>query len=155
MDTDRLNRWLTLGANVGVLAGIILLVFELNQNRDMIQAQTRNEIWRGAAEVLILTAENPHLADIVARSNRGEELSDADNVMYLSRTEAVFRYWENAHYQYRKGMYDEAEYSKHLETMRVILAANPGVVSYWCQRRTMFSAVYMAEIDSMLPSNSC
>jgi len=25
MDTDKLNRWLTLGANIGVLSGLILV----------------------------------------------------------------------------------------------------------------------------------
>ena len=38
MDSDRLNRWLTLGANVGVLIRIILLVVELDQNRDMVRS---------------------------------------------------------------------------------------------------------------------
>ncbi len=39
MDTDRLNRWLTLGANLGVLTGIILIIIELNQNADLMRAQ--------------------------------------------------------------------------------------------------------------------
>jgi len=36
MDSDKTNRWLTLGANIGVLIGIMLLVFELTENREMI-----------------------------------------------------------------------------------------------------------------------
>jgi len=32
LDTDRLNRWLTLVANVGVLVGLALLVFEIRQS---------------------------------------------------------------------------------------------------------------------------
>ena len=39
MDSDRLNRWLTLIANVGVLVGLLLLVFEIRQNTDVMQAQ--------------------------------------------------------------------------------------------------------------------
>ena len=39
MDSDRLNRWLSLGANLGVLAGIILIFFELNQNADLMRSQ--------------------------------------------------------------------------------------------------------------------
>jgi len=31
MDADKVNSWLSLGANFGVLAGIALLVFEINQ----------------------------------------------------------------------------------------------------------------------------
>jgi hypothetical protein len=39
MDSDKVNRWLTLGANLGVLAGIILILFELNQNADLMRSQ--------------------------------------------------------------------------------------------------------------------
>ena len=39
MDADRLNRWLTLGANLGVLIGIALILVELNQNADLMRAQ--------------------------------------------------------------------------------------------------------------------
>jgi hypothetical protein len=44
MDSDRINRWLTLGANVGVLVGIILLVLELNQNSVLMRAQIFNDL---------------------------------------------------------------------------------------------------------------
>ncbi len=33
MDSDRLNRWLTLGANLGVLVGIIFLAVEIRQTQ--------------------------------------------------------------------------------------------------------------------------
>jgi len=39
VDSDRVNRWLTLGANIGVLIGIILILAELNQNADLMRAQ--------------------------------------------------------------------------------------------------------------------
>ena len=39
MDTGKLNRWLTLGANLGVLIGIILILLELNQNSSLMRAQ--------------------------------------------------------------------------------------------------------------------
>ena len=39
MDAGKVNRWLTLGANLGVLVGIILILIELNQNADLMRAQ--------------------------------------------------------------------------------------------------------------------
>ena len=39
LDSDKLNRWLTLGANLGVLFGIILILIELDQNADLMRAQ--------------------------------------------------------------------------------------------------------------------
>ena len=32
MDSNRVNRWLTLGANLGVFAGLILVGYEINQS---------------------------------------------------------------------------------------------------------------------------
>ena len=38
MDTDRLNRWLTLGANIGDLFGIVFLAIEVRQNNENLVA---------------------------------------------------------------------------------------------------------------------
>ena len=40
MDSDRLNRWLTLIANFGVLIGIVLLVFELRQTQHLAETDS-------------------------------------------------------------------------------------------------------------------
>jgi hypothetical protein len=38
------GQTLSIIGNVAVVTGILLLVFELNQNREMVMAQTRNEM---------------------------------------------------------------------------------------------------------------
>ncbi len=43
MNNDRLNRWLSLGANIGVLIGLILLVYEVRQNSELMRAQISME----------------------------------------------------------------------------------------------------------------
>ena len=43
MSNDRLNRWLSHGANFGVLVGLILLVYEVRQNSDLMRAQISME----------------------------------------------------------------------------------------------------------------
>jgi len=43
MTADNVNRWLTLGANIGVLIGIMLLLMELNQNATLMGAEPWNE----------------------------------------------------------------------------------------------------------------
>ena len=37
--SEVINRWLALGANVGVLVGLALLIVELGQNSDLLRAQ--------------------------------------------------------------------------------------------------------------------
>jgi hypothetical protein len=43
LKADAINRWLTLGANLGVLVGIFLLIAELNQNSTLMRAQIFND----------------------------------------------------------------------------------------------------------------
>ena len=155
MDTDRLNKWVILGANIGVLVGIILLIFEIDQNRQAIRAQTRNDIAQGAIGVISLAIENPHLADILVRSNRGEELSESEEYMLNGRSETIFRYWENVNYQYRLGTYDEGEYSRHMVTMKVIAIKTASLRRYWCENASMFSEEYEKAVNEIFGSEFC
>ena len=144
-----LGQGLSILASLGVIAGIVLLAYELNQTRHMAAAQTRNELQQGLVDMLLVTADNRQLAEVIVRANLGEELAAAEYLMYRLRSESVFRYWENVHYQYREGLYDEVEFSKHLETMEAVLKRNDGLVRYWCEDRTLYSVPFAAEIDAM------
>ena len=41
---ERLNSWIALGANVGVLVGLALLVVEINQNNVLVRAQIEQSV---------------------------------------------------------------------------------------------------------------
>jgi hypothetical protein len=45
MLTDTVNRWLTLSANVGVIAGLILVAVQINQNTQFTKAQIVNDYY--------------------------------------------------------------------------------------------------------------
>ena len=155
LDSDRLNRWLTLGANLGVLIGIILLVFELNQNRDMMRAQTRNEMSNNIVNLLNASATNSDLARIMRRANAGEQLTADELFQFSERQGAMFRYWENVHYQYRMGLYDEAEFSKQKEAWRAYINQSEAVADQWCRIRRFVADAFASEIDGLLVDNSC
>lgn len=142
-------------ANLGVIAGIVFLALELIQNREMMRAQTRNDLAQGAIGVITLTATNRDLADVLVRANEGETLTPAEDWMFVSRTEAVFRYFENVHYQYRQGLYDESEFSKHRDTMEWVMKEDAANVRYWCENRHLYSEAFAAEINATLPDGAC
>jgi hypothetical protein len=154
MDKDRLNRWLTLGANLGVLVGIILLIFELGQNREMMRAQTRNEISVQLVDLLSQVANGDHLSGLVLRVESGEQLSDEDQVRLVTRSLAMLRYFENVHYQYRQGMYDEEEFSAQQEAWQGFWRT-PATVSVWCAWRETFSPKFRTEFESLSSDHTC
>ena len=158
MNSDRLNKWLTLAAHLGVLIGIALLLVELNQNHEIIRGQTRTEITHSVVAVMNMTATNKELAEIIARANKGEELTPAESLILSTRNQALFRMWENAHYQYRQGLYDEEEFSSQLRTWRDLLSslsAHSHMVRFWCNNRNHFSTSFMDEIDGLLAERGC
>lgn len=75
--------------------------------------------------------------------------------MFGSRSESVFIYWQNVHYQGRNGMYDEGEFSKHIQVMGEVLNRNPGLVQYWCANRDSYAQDLANEIDRLIPAESC
>ena len=155
MNSDRLNRWLTLGANLGVLVGIILLVVELNQNREMMRAQTRNELAMGIVDLLQTPAANEQLADVLFRANAGEEITPRELFQFELRTNALFRYWEDVHYQYRVGLYDEIEFDRQRDAWKRSFDLSARQADYWCRVRLLYSPEFMAEMDRLLTDNPC
>ncbi len=142
-------------ASVGVIVGILLLVYELNQNREMMRAQTRNEISRGVVELLSAPSSSIEMADAWARARSGEPLTPAQGVMLETFSESVFRYWENVHYQYRQGLYDEEEFSKHLDTIVGLVTRDAPLMSWWCRSQSNYSVLFSEELNGLLDPDSC
>ena len=44
MNLHKINEWLSLVANLGVIAGILFLAVEIQQNTEMMQSQTRDSM---------------------------------------------------------------------------------------------------------------
>ena len=153
MDSNKVNRWLTLGANLGVLVGIILILIELDQNATMMRGQTRNDVSVELIDLMSQVANNPQLASLIHRVESGEELTPEEFVQYEHREVAMFRYFENAHYQYRQGLYDEVEFSAQREAWRKYW--HPARVNFWCGYRSTVSPDFRAEMDSLLGANQC
>ena len=155
MTADTLNRWLTLGANVGVLIGIALLLIELNQNEVMMRAQARTELSNGIVEILNLSASNPQLANLIRRADNGEELSADEYLQFEHRSFALFRYLENLHFQYRLGLYDEREFAAQRKAWESYLNRSKGALKAWCDYRYSVSPEFRALVDGQLQQNSC
>lgn len=153
--SDRVHRWLTLAANLGVLVGIALLVVELGQNRITMRAQTRNELSASIVELFGLVADNEQLAGLRRRADAGEELTPDESYRYSIITRAFFRYWENVHYQFRQGLYDETEFSRQKGAWASYAATSPALVAWWCEHREEFSPEFAADFDSILTTHTC
>jgi hypothetical protein len=155
MSKDRLIQSIALTANCVTILGLLLVILQLRQNRSLMRAQVRHELASTIVDLLSSTANNSQLASVVRRGGIGEQLTDDEQFQFRLRSNALLRYWEDVHYQYRLGLYDEVEYSRQKEAWKATFANSVGLVNYWCEVRTLYSSLFASEIDGLLPPQSC
>ncbi len=85
--------WLQIITNIGVVIGLVLLLYELNQSRDLTRAQVVDSVYGAVvSRNLALLGENPE--DAIAKSIfRPEELTEADAIVLNQFYTALLVSW--------------------------------------------------------------
>ena len=146
-----LGQAITILANIGVLVGILLLAYELHQNRQMMQAQSRSAIADGITDFLVNIGSNSELSELWAQGGAGTTLDEAQYRQFSVLMTGFLRYLEGAHYQYRNGLYEPDEFETQREQISRLFAL-PGYRRYWCDpgRPTVFTRDFMGEMDALI-----
>ncbi|MDA0678733.1 MAG: hypothetical protein O3A13_01465 [Proteobacteria bacterium] len=86
MKAESLSHWIAIGANLGVIAGIVFLAFEIQQNNEMLEAQVRSQRTDNRLRPSELLANNPHLVQALHEGSAGKALTgeqmDSLNAFY-------------------------------------------------------------------------
>lgn len=147
---QNLLEWVSIAADVGVLLGLILVIIQLRQNAALDRAHTRHELATGVVELLDATAANAQLASVLRRGSVGEPLTPDEQYQFRVRSNALLRMWEDVHYQYRQGLYDQNEFDSHRSAWRDTLAHSIGFNLYWCEVRPLYTPQFAAEMNVLL-----
>jgi hypothetical protein len=147
----KINLGQTIGivANIGVLVGLLLLVFELQQSREMMEAQTRHAVSQGIVDQLGELASNADLADLQHRAQCGKLNSSLEERRFRSFVNSRLRYWEDVHYQYRRGLYAESEFLAQTQAWRAFLRFS-AVSENWKVMKGGFAPEFVEHIDALI-----
>jgi hypothetical protein len=104
MNKERLIQRIALTANCVTILGLLLVIVQLQQNRALMRAQVRHELATTIVDLLNSSGSNSQLASVLRRAGRGEQLTEDEQFQIRLRSNALFRYWEDVHYQYRLGL---------------------------------------------------
>ena len=99
MNSDRLNRWLTLVANIGVITGLILVAYEINQSGKQLEIAASADGVDNFTQAMETLVQDENLARLVFRAERTfEELDDFERWRvnryldgYMSMSEQDYR----------------------------------------------------------------
>ena len=137
-------------ANLGVLAGIVFLAYELRQNTLATQLSAANSfaVIFGEPEMLII--ENPEFAAVLRKGREGEELTPTEDLRLTVFYRRVLRGWQIAHYQYLTHALDENLWSGTRDSLARTVAEDEGLRSYWRANTFTFAPAFNELIETML-----
>jgi len=111
---ERLNRWLTLAANVGVLLGLVVLIVEVRQNAALTRAamdQQKNDL---LAQIEFNIAR-PEMSVIWVKAIRTPEaLSDTENQTVGSVLVAIMLQWDQMFMMRDAGLISDERVRQHI-----------------------------------------
>ena len=146
MNSDNLNKWLTLTANLAVVAGIAFLALELRQNNELLEAEIR-AIRHGVRTTdYLLPLQHPQFGAALIKKRNGEELTEYETLI-LNRAMASTLY----NYQYVFTEYSLGRVPKSSIPLKEWQAELDGKLSpetgYWPDLREYWEARKNAEFD--------
>lgn len=148
--TDKLNKWLTLAANIGVVIGLVLLLIELRQNTEMMRAQITQSRSETAQSENQAVFNSDHIPAVISKVRSGATLSDVELIRYEFYFRAVNRNQDNVLWQYREGFLGE----NVPDSVRAVVVAEIGSSEIarriWEQTKSAYSPEYVQFVDSVL-----
>ena len=153
MDTDKLNKWLSLSANIGVLIGIVFLAVEIRQNseaqiRSTTQAAVGNYI--GSLERFV---DNADLACLYIKGAQGyRSLNGAERLRFSAFYMSFYYQLQEMLRMAEEGSID-ADTWEGFQGLLKETTQYPGVRQWFSDRRHWFSTHFQDYIDSLIRDN--
>jgi hypothetical protein len=144
-----LGQTISILANIGVIAGIVFLGFELRQSQVVGRAQTQTAIADARRELSQSDIAGP-MAGILVRVTHDEPLSEEDEIRLRMWTDAWLRHYENVYYQNLQGLYDDDGFDANMREIKEWLEEVSSARNIFCQSRESRSSRFGAMIDEML-----
>lgn len=149
MDLGRINNWLQLAANLGLIAGLVLVGAQLRQNADIARAQLLNDYYLADMQLeLSMMGENP-APDWVKAIYSPDQLTREEAAV-------VDRYFNYGLVQvnrleklYDLGLVNEEDWAERIEYLRWQLGNDTGK-RWWSFSRGFYPKAFTQRVDEVL-----
>ena len=120
---ENLNQWLMLAANLGVLAGMFILAYEIHQNSDALISASRQGLLESDLAILHDFYEHP---EVYGTTYHPEARGNPEQLRLEIYFIGVMRTREFAWQQYRRGLLDEETFMSYMAPAISIFNSGPG-----------------------------
>lgn len=150
MNAQKLNTWLSLGANIGVVIGLMLLIIEIGQNTEMMRAQINQHRTDTALSEQQAVYTSDHIPAMLARIEQGDQLSDEGLIRYERFFRAFNRNQDNNLWQYNQGYLGENIPRSIKGAVRDVFAGHELGIETWEMQKFSYTAEYVAFVEEAI-----
>jgi hypothetical protein len=148
--SDRVNSWLSLIASVGILAGLVLVAIELNQNTDQLRLQlvfqTTQKIFENNRDLL---GDNP--TPTIAKSHTNpEDLTYEEFLIAGSHVLNLLNEWEDRFFVHEAGLISDQEWKRHIDENIDWTLGNRFAQGFWQASKSAFEPEFARYVDQAL-----
>jgi hypothetical protein len=148
MKTEKLNQWLTLIANFGVIAGIAFLAVEIRQNTEALHSESQRAIFAGAQQELYTSMQYPEIFRIMALPDASASFEQ--RLQMDSFLAAALRAREFAWRQYQAGLLDESSWATEREVISILVGSKRNRDWWQGAGRLQFTGDFQELVSEMI-----
>ena len=155
MSSSKTRDWLSIIANMGILAGLILVAVQINQSGTSI-AGSSYEMWVAANIELNMASTESDLARTLQQGNSDSASLTADNfIQYAMWQFSFFQMVQATDYLYQQGSLDRSLWETEIKRAALFLTLT-GVREWWdAGGRTQLTPEFVALLESTPSTITC
>ena len=147
---ERLNQWLTLVANFGVVIGIVFLAYEMRLNTESMKSSTAAQSMTAWNEIVIAAATNPELiADQIAANQHGIGLN-AEGLKMSYFAASMLKSTEFNFLEHARGNLEQEQWDAFAYGQRWYMTYNTYMLHAWRMQRYTFASSFREFMDDMI-----
>ena len=150
MKSNQINKWLTLVANVGVIFGLVLVAFELQQNSELMRVQINQSRADSAMASNEHSFNSDYIPPILAKVRQGDDLNAEETIRFTDYFRAMNRNQDNVLSQYDADMLGENTPRSIITYVCQFIDNSEASRAAWKYTKAGYSDRYIAFVEDAL-----
>jgi hypothetical protein len=151
MNGERLNRWLTLAANVGVLVGIVFLALEIRQNSDHLALQLEFAVPTQKIFEINRDLMDPSIAKILVKAiETPAELAFEEGLVASAFILNALNEWEDRYLLHKAGLDGVVDWKRHIQENIDWTLGSRFALAVYNSNRDAFETEFVEYVDGLL-----